>query len=817
MRRTLASLAFAGMVLAACTQPAPMPPAPTDESAAVVPSAAPPAQPPSPAVEPLMGRVVAVGIPGAGAVAKVGAFHEGGPIHDKPELAAFTAPGRVLDPERVLVASTSSFGAPPAAAAWREGAILSVDPRITETLVIPPDLGAPGGQAGALEGAVQLFTAQSPDFVNALYNPEAVTADMPAVGDPRGISLNHAFGRPWFANSPLGPEGTGVETVVDPDGRPLAGAPSKVAGGVFAGEQTNRAPQIAPGSLAAGAVGTALLGKSPDGDGRAVFAVALADGAIVQVHVELGVDGLVEAGTFSLPAPADGDGPARVGLLFNWVPDPLLFVSEPGGDAVVRIALGDDGQLFQAGDTDRFRSPEIDEPVDLAPAVPEVVSLGFSSNTTLAAASDLYVANRATGSVVRMTQDGKVIAVRRVELPGLGPLGPGRLNGIAVSADAQTLWLTVSGPLPGTPEAEGALVAAPAFGGPQVGAGEAGGGDGALAARGALAFVAELAPADGLGPLYNARSCGFCHSVPDVGGMGSGTQGTVVRVGRFGDGQFDPLAGRGGPVARAHAVSELGFPCDLAPGVPAAANLTSVRNAPALFGAGLVEAMPDAVIVAAAVPRGDGVHGRPNRIRGPDGRTRVGRFGWKADVATVRDFVGQALRNEHGITNPVAPDDIVGAGPAAAGCPGFGTGLEDDGSRVAALTAFIGSLAPPAAPGAPDAAGSALFAAVGCAACHRPTLEAGEPRVALYSDLLLHDVGALLDDGVVQGDARGRDWRTTPLWGLGSRARYLHDGRARTLSAAITAHGGEAAPAADRFRALSPAERALLLRFLSSL
>jgi len=109
-----------------------------------------------------------------------------------------------------------------------------------------------------------------------------------------------------------------------------------------------------------------------------------------------------------------------------------------------------------------------------------------------------------------------------------------------------------------------------------------------------------------------------------------------------------------------------------------------------------------------------------------------------------------------------------------------------------------------------------VFHAIGCADCHLPSLRAADQAIPLYSDLLLHDVGRDLDDSVVQGQARGREWRTTPLWGLGARERFLHDGRASNISAAITSHGGEAEAAVQRFRALTPHDRADLLAFLAA-
>src|SRR6266705_5761957 len=134
----------------------------------------------------LMGRVVAVGIPGAGALSPVGTFHLGGPIHDKPDFAVFTRPGAVLDPARLLVASTSNFGAPLAQPDKPAGAILSLDPRTELPLVIPPAFAAAGGQATALEGRVQLLTAQSPAFVNRASNPPAMTGDLAPVSAPQG-------------------------------------------------------------------------------------------------------------------------------------------------------------------------------------------------------------------------------------------------------------------------------------------------------------------------------------------------------------------------------------------------------------------------------------------------------------------------------------------------------------------------------------------------------------------------------------------------------------------------------------------------------
>jgi len=407
----------------------------------------------------IAGRVVIAGIPGAGAVAAVGTFHPGGPIHDRPAFRASTEPGMLLDPVRILVASTSNFGAPLARNGQPPGSVLSIDARGGDAVVLSPDFAAAGGQAAADEGRVLLVTSNSPDFLNRVYNPEAITADFAPVAAPTAISINNAFGRIWFANMPYGSERDGFESIVDPDGRPLNGAPSKVAGGIFSGAATNRAPQVLRGAMSTGAIATALLGKSPDGGGRAVFAVLNADGSLVQVHVEKGVDGLAPAGTVT---PVHGS--RRAGMVFNWVPDPILYVTDAEANVIVALALRSDGQIFRIEGARRIAAAALDDPVDLAPAVAEIASDGFSSNTTIAGDADIYVVNRGSGTVARLKQSGAVVAVRKVTLPRIGVLGANRLNGIAVSPDARFLWLTVTGRLPGFPE--GAVIEVSAFGTP---------------------------------------------------------------------------------------------------------------------------------------------------------------------------------------------------------------------------------------------------------------------------------------------------------------------------------------------------------------
>jgi hypothetical protein len=755
----------------------------------------------APPVPVLQARVIASGIPGAGAVSGVGAFHAGGPVHDLPELAAYTVNGRILDPKRILVASTSNFGAPPIGG-LASGSVLSIDPN-GERLRVPAAFAAAGAQASVSGGRVQLFTAASPAYENGVNTPKAVSADLPAVANPTGISINNAFGRPWITSAPRGANAAGFDAVIDPTGIPLANAPSQIAGGVFTESKTNRNPQLVTGAMSTALVGNALLGRSPDGSKRAAFAVLAADGSITQAHVELGVDGLAPRGTIT---PQTGSL-IRAGMLFNWVPNRILYVTDPARNAVVAIPIGDDTHIFTAGHPKLITSPAFHRPVDMAPAVPEVANGVFSSNTTLAGNSDIYVLN-ADGSIARIRQDGTLVAVRRVAVAGT-VLAAGRLNGIATAPDAAHLWLTVRDALAGEPA--GALIEVPAFGAGSTDAIPAA----TIAAGGAL-FARVLTPQTGLGPLFNERSCLTCHSTPSAGGMGRNGLDVVTHIGRLENGIFDPMVDTGGPVARAHSVTELGFACPLTAGISARANVTSLRNSPTLYDDGAIDSITDAAIAAAAVAYPDGVHGRPNWVDAGDGVLHAGRFGWKAEIAHLATFVGQALRNEMGVTNPFFPRDLASTKPPERPCAGERAGLKDDGTQVREITAFVASLKTPSESHAKAGqAGGDLFTTVGCEECHATRFHAGAD--ALYSDFLLHDMGPSLDDAIIQGQAQGRDWRTTALRGAGLRKRFLHDGRATTIAQAIVDHDGEATSAVRKYRALDAASQRALVHFVETL
>jgi hypothetical protein len=389
-----------------------------------------------------------------------------------PAFAAFTEPGRVLDPNRILVGSNSNFGAPLADTAQAPGALLSIDPTGSNTLTVPASFAAADGQVSALDGRVQLFSAQSPAFLNGINTPGAVTAALAGVSNPHGLSINNGFGRIWPANVPAGMGDPATESILDPNGVPLASAPDKVAGGVFAAELTNRQPQpLIAGGLTTGAVGTALLGRSTDNSTRAVFAVVCADGSLVQAHTEQGVDGLAPPGTITSMvgmsgSSSPGNGDLRVGIVWNFEPVRTLFMSDPLANAVVTLNLLDNGTVFQPGDIARLTSASFNTPIGLAPTNPETEDTDQASNTTLAENSDIYVANRADNTIVRIHQDGTVVASRQVTLLGGQSLGDARLSGLAVSPGSTRIWVTVTGALPGFPGQEGAVLEMPAFAAP---------------------------------------------------------------------------------------------------------------------------------------------------------------------------------------------------------------------------------------------------------------------------------------------------------------------------------------------------------------
>jgi hypothetical protein len=430
-------------------------------------------------------RIVATHIPGASAISQVGTFLNvpahplppvtcGNPIPSK--FPTYILPGAILDPIRILVGSRSNFGAPPAIGVGPEGSFLSIDPSGPGILKIPPNFAQSGDQSSTLGGAVQMFSANSPHWYNAVNSPGANTASYTGVSNPLGLSNNNAFGRIWPANAPFGENGVASSSILDPTGLPLAGAPNPVIGGVYVGSLTNRnivavpaQPQVIPGSLSAGAVGTALLGPSPDGTCKAVFSVVTADGAIVQEHTLKGLDGLAPAGTVQPLLGQSWDPPGhrvepRLGVLMNPYTGaaPQLFVSEPFNNTIAIINLVVQGthpnEVFGLGSVSRISSPSLKLPVDLAAVQRDADNVNWASNTTLDDGSDFYVANRGNNTIVRMRQDGTVVAVRRVLVDGRD-LDNASLNGITTSTDGKTIYLTFTGP----GESPGGVLALQAF------------------------------------------------------------------------------------------------------------------------------------------------------------------------------------------------------------------------------------------------------------------------------------------------------------------------------------------------------------------
>src|SRR5690349_16645828 len=331
---------------------------------------------------------------------------------------------------------------------------------------------------------------------------------------------------------------------------------------------------------------------------------------------------------------------------------------------------------------------------------------------------------------------------------------------------------------------------------------------------------------EGLGPVFNNTSCAACHSSPRVGGDSNIVE---TRFGRMDGTTFDPMASHGGSLLQVSGID----PTHGCPGetVPADATIRANRKTTPLFGLGLVDQVPDATLQQLAQNQrhtAPDVAGQASSVvDAASGRQRVGRFGWKAQVATLLTFSADAYLNEMGITSPIFPKDNAPNGDTAIldRCDKVAS-IEDDGSGVAAFTDFMTMLAPPprGAMNTEAERGAQIFERIGCAVCHVPQLTTGASNIpalanvtfAPFSDFLLHDMGAL-GDGIVQGAASGRQMRTAPLWGLGTRNRYLHDARASRLEDAIQAHDGQGSTAAAAFLGLSKADEKDLIKFLQSL
>ncbi len=348
-------------------------------------------------------------------------------------------------------------------------------------------------------------------------------------------------------------------------------------------------------------------------------------------------------------------------------------------------------------------------------------------------------------------------------------------------------------------------------------------------------FTTEEVPDQGLGPIFNSPTCApsvacaTCHAFPVAGGSLAFNE---TRFGLNVNGMFDPLANLGGSLQEVCAIDPV---CqETNPVIGFANGVIAGRQTTPLFGMGLIEAIPDQLILwNARLPKPYGIRGRAALVQDvATGQTRVGRFGWKAQVATLLTFSGDAYLNEMGITSRLFPQENAPNGnlgllavcdlvPDPEDLPG-----PDGKADIDKFTDFMRFLAPP--PRLPETKstqlGEATFITCGCAFCHIPAMFTGanevkalsHQAVPLYSDLLLHNMGPL-GDGIAQGAANTNEMRTAPLWGVRASAPYLHDGRAATLEQAIQAHNGEAAAVRDRYLRLPAKYRSALVDFLNSL
>ena len=265
--------------------------------------------------------------------------------------------------------------------------------------------------------------------------------------------------------------------------------------------------------------------------------------------------------------------------------------------------------------------------------------------------------------------------------------------------------------------------------------------------------------------------------------------------------------------------------------------LFSPRVAPPMHGLGLLEAIPEKTILSFADPDdkdGDGISGRPNMVPNENGKRVVGRFGWKANVATLRLQDAAAAQGDIGNTTSLHPEQNCPEPQTACKAAVSGGEPEMSDEQLRKLVFYSQTLAVPARRHIDDLDvkhGAELFKTTQCAVCHRTNMKTGthevpelsNQRIQPYTDLLLHDMGDQLADHRPDYQANGNEWRTPPLWGIGlvytvnGHTNFMHDGRARNLEEAILWHGGEAEKAKQMFLAMPKQDRAALLKFLDSL
>ncbi len=321
-------------------------------------------------------------------------------------------------------------------------------------------------------------------------------------------------------------------------------------------------------------------------------------------------------------------------------------------------------------------------------------------------------------------------------------------------------------------------------------------------------FDADIGISQGLGsPRFNADSCRACHFQPAIGGAGPNDV-NVIRHGILSDGLFQTPAG--GTILHKHTAIHNG-----AVFADPTINVFEHRQTPSLLGLGLVDKIPDNAILHNEDPtdqNADGISGRAAILQ--DGR--LGRFGWKAQVPSLAEFMRDATSAELGIT-------VMHQAPLT-----FGREHDDDlvddpefssDADMRNLLVFVAALGPPlpGPRGATEQKGEQIFGTLGCDSCHIPSLDGSGTPVLLYSDLLLHAI--LPEDalGIEDGPAGIHEFRTPPLWGIAQTAPYLHSGAADTLEEAIEGHAGEGEASRNKFRNLSVEDKNALIAFLKAL
>lgn len=375
---------------------------------------------------------------------------------------------------------------------------------------------------------------------------------------------------------------------------------------------------------------------------------------------------------------------------------------------------------------------------------------------------------------------------------------------------------------------------------------------------------------DGLGPVFNQSSCAACHPRNGRGQPPAGSaermRGMLVRLSMAGAGdaasephprygeQLQDSAINGVPAEGRAVVAwqehverfadgeeiTLRRPVvsftNLAYGELEPAVLLSPRVAPQIVGAGLLDAVEETTLQALVEqPRPDGISGRVNRVFDPiNGHFVAGRFGWKANTATLLLQTAAAFNGDLGLTSLPFPQE--NCSPVQDACAAATSAVPDvTDEQLADVVFYQAALAVPAPRAVDDVQvreGRELFHDAGCQHCHLPELQTGTStllpalsgqRIAAYTDLLLHDMGERLSDGRPDQSAQGNEWRTAPLWGLGllpvvnEHDTLLHDGRARGVLEAVMWHGGEARAARERVRNMDQAQRTALVRFVNSL